>query len=77
MSDKNKWYAEMAIDIAATYLIGWLILGGIAASLIHVGADAGEFGKMMPVLARVAVTYGVFKLLRTFNWLKGVPPKLG
>jgi hypothetical protein len=75
MTPNQKWWAEAALDVLATFIIGWLILGGICASFFPVPADAGEFEKATPWLVRLAVTYGIWKLFRTFNWLKGVPPK--
>ena len=73
MSPKSKWWAEFAIDGAATFVLGWLLLGGIVAAMLA-GAGEGELGKAIPVIGRIAVTYATWKLFRSFNWLKGVPP---
>lgn len=79
MNDNGKWWTEFALDVIATFLIGWLLVGGIAAGIISAtmvkGEDPGDLVKFLPVLVQGAVTYGFWKLFRTFNWLKGVPPK--
>lgn len=74
LSEKQRWWAEAALDAVATFFLGWLILGGIVAALVPPGPDAGEFEKALPILVRVAVTWGVWKLFRGFDWLKGTPP---
>lgn len=76
MNDRMKWWAEALLDALATWLLGWLLLGSLVAAMLDPGKDAGDMGELVPLLGRVVITYAVWKLLRTFNWLKGVPPKL-
>jgi hypothetical protein len=77
MDAKTKWYVEFLLDAVSTWLIGWIALGGIVSGMVSVGIDpdGGEFAAALPTVAKVTVTYAVWKLFRTFNWLKGVPPE--
>lgn len=80
LTDKQRWYAEAALDLLATVILGWFVVGGIVAAMLTPGAAApgaegpGEFEKALPLLAQVLVTYAFWKLFRSFNWLKGTPP---
>lgn len=79
MNDQTRWWAEWGLDVLFTFIVGWCVLGTIAANMLQPalvgGEEPGEIAKAMPVLAQCAVTYGIWKLARSFNWLKGVPPK--
>lgn len=76
LTDKQRWYAEIALDVVATILLGWFVVGALAGALVAPrGEDPGEFEKALPLLVQVAVTYGMWKLFRSFNWLQGTPPK--
>lgn len=81
LTDKQRWWAEAVLDVLSTWILGWLLLGAIVAAMLQPnvvdGKDPGEIAKAIPVLAQGVVTYGMWKLFRSFNWLKGVPPKLG
>ena len=74
LNDKNRWYAEWALDAVSTVVLGWFIVGPIVAALFPVPADGGDLVQFVPILIQAAVTYGFWKLFRSFNWLKGTPP---
>jgi hypothetical protein len=81
LTDKQRWWAEWGLDLAFTVVVGWFLLGAFAAAILMPMVtdpkDPGEIAKALPVLVQAAVTYGCWKLMRSFNWLKGVPPKGG
>lgn len=78
MNDKTRGYAEFALDVIATIVLGWFVVGAIVgAVLVPMVVDTkepGEMAKAIPILAQIATTYGMWKLFRSFNWLKGTPP---
>lgn len=80
LTDKQRWYAEAALDLLATVILGWFVVGGIINAMLTPGEPApgaqppGEFEKALPLLAQILVSYGIWKLFRSFNWLKGTPP---
>lgn len=82
LNDKQRWWAEAALDVLATFLIGWLVLGSIVAgivqsTMIKPGADPGDLVKFFPLFSQIAVTWVTWKLLRAHDWLKGAPPSGG
>ncbi len=79
INDKNRWMFEAALDFLASAVLGWLILGTIAASfvestMIKADTDPGDLVKFAPLAAQIAVTWGIWKLFRAHDWLKGTPP---
>lgn len=81
MDDKTRWYAEFALDVVATIVLGWFVVGAIVGAILVPMVvdpkDPGELAKAIPILAQIGVTYAMWKLFRSFNWLKGTPPAGG
>lgn len=81
INDKNRWWFEAALDALATFFLGWLIVGGIVASvvastMIKPETDAGDLVNFFPLVAQIATTWAFWKLFRGFDWLKGTPPQV-
>lgn len=78
LTDKQRWWAELALDLLFSVVVGWFLLGAIASAILMPMVidpkDPGELAKALPILVQIAVTYGAWKLSRSLNWLKGVPP---
>ena len=78
LNDKQRWWAEAALDLAATVFLGWFVVGAIVGAILVPMVvdpkDPGELATAIPIIAQAGVTYAMWKLFRSFNWLKGTPP---
>lgn len=75
LTSKQRWWAEAVLDVIFTIVVGWFLLGAMAGAIVSPhDENPGEFAKALPLLVQLAVTYGIWKWVWSFDWLQGSPP---
>lgn len=73
MSDKTRWWAELALDVVSVVAV--LIVASMTVDVFFpVAKDAELSAQIIPIILKGAAVYGAWKLFRSFNYLKGTPP---